>query len=373
MTHQTCVKAEPILSEDQDLIMFYLNSDYMSTTSCWTNSQNHVSTPPTPRPTPTHGLSPISIPESQFHTKNNGVTPIIPKTLPDNDDWNNSTNSIEFFRQQEFNLSCVQPNIFTDFPFMANPQECEQPSPYIGSTDTVMYTPTMFVPHYLISQQPTSPSSLSSYSSSCSVTERPKKKRGRKKRDSTNNTAFTSNQSSSLKPGTPAMIAPAPPARQLATILPAYKPRNQPEYTNKITNCENIQLDTNVSLPHTSIKTETNSSQITSIADKTAAIDSQKAATIAKRQERLIKNRAAALLSRKRKREHLTALEDQRKDLSNANQALHQRVLELEKENFALKSKMKETNSTTSHSFERSSSEIISMVSRMKFEQERYV
>ncbi|KAI8059320.1 hypothetical protein BC940DRAFT_323924 [Gongronella butleri] len=50
----------------------------------------------------------------------------------------------------------------------------------------------------------------------------------------------------------------------------------------------------------------------------------------AKRQERLIKNRAAALLSRKRKREHLTALEQDRLQLQADNDSLKQKVLQLE-------------------------------------------
>jgi len=50
----------------------------------------------------------------------------------------------------------------------------------------------------------------------------------------------------------------------------------------------------------------------------------------AKRQERLIKNRAAALLSRKRKREHINLLETHTDLLKTTNQELQDRVLELE-------------------------------------------
>lgn len=50
----------------------------------------------------------------------------------------------------------------------------------------------------------------------------------------------------------------------------------------------------------------------------------------AKRQERLIKNRAAALLSRKRKREHINLLESHTDLLKTTNQELQERVSELE-------------------------------------------
>lgn len=372
-TSVACVKTEPIFSEEQeDLIMSYLNSDYMSSAPYWSNSQNHTTTPPTPRPTPTHSLSPVSTPEVHFRTKSTGMRPMTTTdtihrnlTISNNDAWAtypSTHSSNEYFSQQEFNFSSVQQNIFSNFPFTTSLQS----SPYNGSVDTVMYTPT-FVPHHLLSQQPTSPSSFSSCSSS-SDNEQPKKRRGRKKRDLSNYTSFKSNSLAPLKSGTLPIITPAP-TRQLATILPAYKPRNLSEYINKATSTLTSKMDnlntTVVSSPEnqtSSIKSEIKSPKLPTVTDK-KTIESQKAAIIAKRQERLIKNRAAALLSRKRKREHLTALEDERKDLSTANQALQERVLDLEKENLALKSKMKETsNSTFSHYSERSSSEIISMV-----------
>ncbi|KAJ1918819.1 hypothetical protein H4219_002358 [Mycoemilia scoparia] len=66
-----------------------------------------------------------------------------------------------------------------------------------------------------------------------------------------------------------------------------------------------------------------------------------------KRQDRLIKNRAAALLSRKRKREHLESLESTVKVLTEENEELKKKVQELEqqlaqetKENSALKIKL---------------------------------
>ncbi|KAI8323620.1 hypothetical protein GQ54DRAFT_296688 [Martensiomyces pterosporus] len=51
---------------------------------------------------------------------------------------------------------------------------------------------------------------------------------------------------------------------------------------------------------------------------------------VQKRQERLIKNRAAALLSRKRKREYLTKLESEVEDLRESNTSLARRLAEME-------------------------------------------
>ncbi|CAO3703586.1 unnamed protein product [Rhizopus stolonifer] len=62
-----------------------------------------------------------------------------------------------------------------------------------------------------------------------------------------------------------------------------------------------------------------------------------KEAQLAKRQERLIKNRAAALLSRKRKREHLTSLEDENQKLHDQVNLLEKRVQALTQENLELK------------------------------------
>lgn len=74
-------------------------------------------------------------------------------------------------------------------------------------------------------------------------------------------------------------------------------------------------------------------------ATKTNAVDAH-----SKRQERLIKNRAAALLSRKRKREHLQALEQERQWLVKDNEVfksktaiLEAKIQQLEQENEAQK------------------------------------
>ncbi|KAI9267313.1 hypothetical protein BY458DRAFT_206720 [Sporodiniella umbellata] len=63
-----------------------------------------------------------------------------------------------------------------------------------------------------------------------------------------------------------------------------------------------------------------------------------KEAQLAKRQERLIKNRAAALISRKRKREHLFSLEEENRKLHEKVDLLEKQIQTLSQENLELKS-----------------------------------
>ncbi|KAJ1666084.1 hypothetical protein IW140_003673 [Coemansia sp. RSA 1813] len=74
------------------------------------------------------------------------------------------------------------------------------------------------------------------------------------------------------------------------------------------------------SLPPTKVEAN-QSSPVTSATDSTAQ----------KRQERLIKNRAAALLSRKRKRDYMTKLESEVEDLRTSNTSLVKRMEEMER------------------------------------------
>lgn len=242
MSHHPYIKSEPMIEEDQDeLLMSYLNSDYMTTTANWTS-------PPPPK---NHSNEPSS--------------------------YEQSTLLWEMNQGLLYSTSC--------------------------STDVVLSNMTTLNPLMdMFISQPTSPRSYCSSSSSDS--EQPKKRRGRKKREQT----------------TPPMIAPAP-LKPLAVLLPAK------------------QQQTQQPLLQTSVDATT----------KIIEPTSEETATITKRQERLIKNRAAALLSRKRKREHLNNLEDKCNHLTATNQALEKRILELEKENKELNKKLDVTSNSSDH------------------------
>ncbi|KAJ1930456.1 hypothetical protein EC988_010039, partial [Linderina pennispora] len=66
-----------------------------------------------------------------------------------------------------------------------------------------------------------------------------------------------------------------------------------------------------------------------------------------KRQERLIKNRAAALLSRKRKREYLTKLESEVEELRESNTSLVKRLEEMEQRLNAMAAERDQLRRTT--------------------------
>jgi len=79
-------------------------------------------------------------------------------------------------------------------------------------------------------------------------------------------------------------------------------------------------------------------------------------AAMAKRQERLIKNRAAALLSRKRKREHLNSLEEENAIIKQENDQLKEQVAKLTSELQMVKSENEELKAATNNSGSKTSS-----------------
>ena len=117
-------------------------------------------------------------------------------------------------------------------------------------------------------------------------------------------------------------IAPKPIASSQLTKDPTFVPKAYmaQKKVNNTSPSPVLQAkprDYNSPAPKTpSIKCEDTSSEPTTSAQK--------------RQERLIKNRAAALLSRKRKREHLDELEQKVEALSAENCELKRKISELE-------------------------------------------
>lgn len=360
------IKTDPVFQEDQeDLLMSYLNSDYM--------------TPSTASPSPT-------TPKFNSIKKLNYSATMVSSGFDDSEDnWHStpSTPNDDLFRQQQAIASCFHPDVLNgnlQFIIPSHNQMQQQPIvAYIENTTPNMMNAFQYFPsqqqhqhqqHQLLQQQPASPRSLSSYSSS-SDSEQPKKKRGRKKRASCHSIA-SSNSCGSLTPpptsasNMPTVIAPAP-MKHLPTILPASSNNNQIQdsavsrnHDNQKSSISKKESKTDTQPSHILNQTYTGPSTTTLGHVVNTNTDLQKAATIAKRQERLIKNRAAALLSRKRKREHLSALEEQCTDLTSVNQSLLDKVSQLEKENLELKKKLdgKQQNVTT----EKFSSDIISMV-----------
>ncbi|KAG1048145.1 hypothetical protein G6F43_009446 [Rhizopus delemar] len=161
------------------------------------------------------------------------------------------------------------------------------------NVDDLLLNNEWMVNPYLLLEQPNEQDALNSLFLSSPPTEAPKKKRGRKKRE-------------------------VQQVQQISSSLLAPKPVINTEPIIKFeppTSAENNKLLSNEQ-------------------------EAQKAAQLAKRQERLIKNRAAALLSRKRKREHLNSLEEENQKLHGQVDELEKRIQTLEKENSELKEKL---------------------------------
>lgn len=285
------VKTDPTLLEEQDdLLMSYLNSDYLSTDN--THWPMDASTPEsTSSSEQTHVISPSTSPESA----SNESFEIARKE--DLVNWPLSNYMLTESLQQG---GCLGPDLLSGFPFLIQQHYQQQQQQSLLSTATPLSSNVVYstpAGSQASSTQPSSPISVSSCSSV--ENEQLKRKRGRRKHES----------SASTSPVITPTIAPAPQGlKSLATLRPA------------------ASLQPPVKLEAAKV------SPVQSQHEKSPPVDDQKVAAMAKRQERLIKNRAAALLSRKRKREHLTALEDQKKELLLENEHLLERLERLENE-----------------------------------------
>ncbi|KAI8083665.1 hypothetical protein BDF21DRAFT_492590 [Thamnidium elegans] len=287
----TYIKPDPETQEEQeDLIMSYLNADYLSTDS----------TPLSPPSSTSSASDTTGSPEKRsvddFMLDINTAD-----FLNNNDHWATNTDNL-------FN-PCFPQQVGGDllgFPFFL--------SPPTQSTNFI---------------QPFLPMSSNSSTGSVSDTEQPKKKRGRKKREPILQTNL---------PVQPSLLAPKPLA---------------PRPNSEIIKMEPIEVAGPPIIKETPIP---------------QTQEAQKAAQIQKRQERLIKNRAAALLSRKRKREHLSCLEEEKQLLVTENEnllnkvaTLENKVACLEKENLDLKQHLQITSNPTSNNNNNHSSTIINI------------
>ncbi|KAI8334320.1 hypothetical protein BC941DRAFT_472903 [Chlamydoabsidia padenii] len=275
------IKPDPdtLKEEQDDLILSYLNTDYVST-----DMDDELAPPCSPYST----------------------------SSASTDAGHSSLDTLDQQQQQQ-SLYIQDPFLFhlqTTFQEQGLPLPWPALPPFPGGNDLscLMNIHPLYIPPQ---QQPMTPPRSSSCSSSDS--EQSKKKRGgRKKRQ--------------------VSIAPAP-IKPLTRILPA------------------------ANIPTPPPKEDVQQQDIVKV-ESSMECDNKSPAEIAyaKRQERLIKNRAAALLSRKRKREHLTTLEDERQQLVNENQQLHSKVssleaqvMSLEQENMELKRKLSSSSQHKHH------------------------
>ncbi|KAJ1848482.1 hypothetical protein LPJ70_001012 [Coemansia sp. RSA 2708] len=148
--------------------------------------------------------------------------------------------------------------------------------------------------------------------------------------------ALPENASSSVQP-----VAVARPARQMVPLAPRQQSSTPPGLGVLARTAQNQAPIATQDPAPTSPKTQTQiQAQQRPIAQAHSPNARKEAkppappadAATAKRQERLIKNRAAALLSRKRKREYLTKLESDVDELREANADMARRLAEMERQ-----------------------------------------
>jgi hypothetical protein len=291
----TYIKPDPEMQEEQeDLIMSYLNADYLSTDTPLSPPSSTSSSSETTGSPEKHCVDDFMLDMNSTDFLNTVDHP-----------WTsaNNNNDILFnpcLPQQHQNQHQIAADLLNAFPFFL---------PTIGTT-----TPAaQFIPPF----------------PNQSDSEQPKKKRGRKKREPVvQNTLAVQ----------PSLLAPKPLA-----------PR--PETAPIQIKTEPVNMDQQLHQEKPTLAGPTPSKQPPV---EQPSLEAQKAAQIQKRQERLIKNRAAALLSRKRKREHLSSLEEEKQVLVMENEklvhkvdTLEHRVEHLEKENFELKEQLKQYQQET--------------------------
>ncbi|KAI8377666.1 uncharacterized protein BYT42DRAFT_571155 [Radiomyces spectabilis] len=300
------IKPDPevLEKEQEDLVMSYLNPDLVSTDESHHAAVNTWNIPPV---TDDHVK-----PQDTFDIDQHGLS-----TPPDYTSWLPMSFPPMTEPAQDPSTTMCLPQSMGAFPF---------------------YLP--FVPPYPLeqpildpSQRQLSPGSSSSSCSSLSDSEQPRKKRGRKKREQpTVNTA--------------PMLAPAPAPTLLPAILPL--PSSPTHHAIKSEEKEATDFPTPASTTPPSSSSSPKPQPSSTLSNDASAPVDAKAVAQAKRQERLIKNRAAALLSRKRKREYVSSLEEQRNSLTAENHelkskvsALESQVLVLQQENQELRNQLK--------------------------------
>ncbi|KAK4515056.1 uncharacterized protein ATC70_002666 [Mucor velutinosus] len=313
----TFIKPDPemLQEEQEDLIMSYLNADYLST-----------DTPLSPPSSTSSSSETTGSPEK--HSVDDFMLDINTDFLGgDQHAWttNNTSDLFNPCLPQQHHPS----DLLNAFPF---------------------FLPSMDVANAQFIQ----PMPVTAASANVAANEQPKKRRGRKKRDTTAPAPCVPQPSllapKPLAPRPDVQIKQEPMAIDVSSSgssSPLAGPTNMMNETVAISQLEPQQQQQKQTTPPPP-PPPLPASQPTSI-------EAQKQAQIQKRQERLIKNRAAALLSRKRKREHLSLLEEEKQNLLIENETLvhkvntlESRIQSLEKENMELKEKLEQTQSVNS-------------------------
>ncbi|ORZ06948.1 hypothetical protein BCR42DRAFT_157213 [Absidia repens] len=351
--HSTSVSK---LEDPEDLLLSYLNADCLDTTNATSTTLDMIITKPPLSPSSASFDNPFSP-----HTSYQSSWPTMPFMF--------NVNALASACMDSPDLTAgISPRSISRLgspfssPDMPKSMTCLTSSYAVAShlADVKDYQPSTTIMSSSSSSSSSSPTISTASSVSSSDADEPKRKRERKKqlqRGPTSSSPPKHQQPPTMmhgcKPILPAASnshyhLPSPPASSLANVKPEPMDFDTSSVLTTLSDHSNSRGDTTSTLTENrppskkhqdqqqcreSIKTN----EITPSRQqpKPAATDAQN-----KRQERLIKNRAAALLSRKRKREHLQSLEQERQWLTKDNgllksktAALEEKVQQLEKEN----------------------------------------